>query len=627
MKKTSLYSLAALMAAVCLPAGSMIRPVLASNSTLPAVIEGETVDPACITPDEFVNRFCKFETIRLLPDGSSVKDSVWYTTLTPENAPLLAQGKGIFDQMDAQRQQIVIQAAAAFGIDYRALAQSAVDYCAALENAAQTPQTPAPAAPSADLDASSQTKSDPAQSAADSSASSEKKDEQPYGTNETSASDSSAPTKADPSQEAPANGEDVKSSEDTGTSNEQTPSQTPDSKTEQPVNGENGNAQTSDAQENSNVSDEETSDKPADDTDPAKPEDAAPEAPAEVVETKPVSYQYTEGTLNLSSSHMPGGMSVQTLSFPVNPETDDLTGTIAKSLAENAGWPAWTVEPVIYQYTNKEVTVQTAVLYRVAAGDLQMLFDYGIGLDGHIAVTLYNASSCSYNMDSSTLQLPRIGYAVLNPIAETDGIQNEIQPVDPAAAPANTAEATGIKTESVWTVDKAASSENSEEAGKVAQLSVFPEIADETIAKQRAALINAPTLMSLDNQANDFVQRYAMQNGAVIKAINASNYQQVLNGMKAWNALSTSQRRSVNDYLIANGSSRFQQLYRQANEYRLGMPLQKENLPSSAGSVNTASVAELPMYLASFAGAASALVTFSQAAFGKTNKDEDDASL
>lgn len=256
-----------------------------------------------------------------------------------------------------------------------------------------------------------------------------------------------------------------------------------------------------------------------------------------------------------------------------------------------------------------------------------MLFDYGIGLDGHIAVTLYNASSCSYNMDSSTLQLPRIGYAVLNPIAETDGIQNEIQPVDPAAAPANTAEAAGIKTESVWTVDKAASSENSEEAGKVAQLSVFPEIADETIAKQRAALINAPTLMSLDNQANDFVQRYAMQNGAVIKAINASNYQQVLNGMKAWNALSTSQRRSVNDYLIANGSSRFQQLYRQANEYRLGMPLQKENLPSSAGSVNTASVAELPMYLASFAGAASALVTFSQAAFGKTNKDEDDASL
>ena len=177
MKKTSLYSLAALMAAVCLPAGSMIRPVLASNSTLPAVIEGETVDPACITPDEFVNRFCKFETIRLLPDGSRVKDSVWYTTLTPENAPLLAQGKGIFDQMDAQRQQIVIQATAAFGIDYPALAQSAVDYCAALENAAQTPQTPAPAAPSAELDASSQTKNDPAQSAADSSASSEKKDE------------------------------------------------------------------------------------------------------------------------------------------------------------------------------------------------------------------------------------------------------------------------------------------------------------------------------------------------------------------------------------------------------------------------------------------------------------------
>lgn len=110
------------------------------------------------------------------------------------------------------------------------------------------------------------------------------------------------------------------------------------------------------------------------------------------------------------------------------------------------------------------------------------------------------------------------------------------------------------------------------------------EVTDEVETKEEEQVEVEPESTSrMDNTAQAFLNTYCVVNGSVIKQADSSNYNQILGGFSTWNSLTQAQRSSINSYLTAAGSSRYQVLYRQANQVRLNLPVSG----TSKGSVST----------------------------------------
>ena len=572
MKKSSLYSLAALLAGACLPAGTLMSNISAQDVT------ADYCTPAnseTYTPDRFIEEFCGTRISRVLPDGSETFEFIWYTSVTEENAPVLAKSKAIFDAMTPEEQTIIQNAGLAFGADYITLAQNAqvlLDRQAAQTPAPEETQVPASEA------SSEQTE----ESVSEAESSEEKNSEE----------SSSAESKEESSQKPADSKDDSSASSAESSKPEQDPS-VPTESTES-VSGTDTSAPDSGAETITpvpSVPSVPVQEKPSGEPEqnPGTPVES-PEASKSEEEPAPVQkpvYVYSEGSLNLLPAHRPKGLSV----IEYAPVEDEYASQAAALIAQAAGWPAHVTIPVSYVYENGDLRIESKQYWRVSVGDLMILFDYSVDANGVIHVQIYSDGSCSYDMTNG-LTFPISGSAVLTPQYEQDQRETaEIETGEAAAVPAGELVALNV-------FDQQA------EDGKVRAA----DLSDQVSQESKVSMLANPIRLTLDTTGNDFVAKYCTRNGAVIRGVNESNYQQILSGMQAWNSMSNSQRRSVNDYLIENGSTRFQTLYQQANQYRLGMPIkQGSGGVGSAASVNTASHTMLFIPAAGFTLSASAL--------------------
>lgn len=155
MKSRHLFSLAALCAAFCMPCASIIH---AENP-----VSVQTVDPASLSADQFVQLYLGTNSSILSADGSPVTQFVWYTQVNEANARALAESQSIFERLPQPVRQAVLMACNAHAIDYAAFVNQAKALCAqmdaiaaqqaaeAAKQARQEPaaQTPAPEQPAA----------------------------------------------------------------------------------------------------------------------------------------------------------------------------------------------------------------------------------------------------------------------------------------------------------------------------------------------------------------------------------------------------------------------------------------------------------------------------------------------
>lgn len=576
MKKTSLYSLAALLAAVCLPAGSLSQNVHASLPDSRTALLDVEIDPATLSADQFIERFCGTTLQRVCADGTTVSEFIWYTSITEENCSVIAQGKAVFDQMSVEKQNIIVQAARAFNIDYPAFAQRAIELTA-----------PAP------VPAPEETPGTPAQNPAEQTSTDNSADDQDQADDSANTQDSQQPSSDKPADNASEPNDPADTGAGENDAKPETPGDAVSSDAPEETPGTPADA-AGDQQPDADVQQPvQTPDDPADGSSAAQPEEGAAE------EVKQPEYSYGGGNLNLLPANKPKGLTCTEL---FDAEVDQQTYAVAAALAQGAGWPQHMVIPVYYTFTNEDFSISSQMFYRISIGELMILFDYSANEDGTVSITIYTDGSCSFDANTGVLSLPAIGQASLNPVAQSAQEEESAgQPIENTTiVPVNDTEifyeVAGAKTG-----NESIAHENAPTGQQTARLS---DLNAEVEADARLSVINAPITRQMDAQAADFVARYVMQNGAVIKSINASNYQQVLNGMKAWNAMSTTQRRAVNDHLIASGSTRYQILYKQANEYRLGMPLHQNNPTGGqyggSSSVNTAAEENLLLYAGSF---------------------------
>ena len=99
---------------------------------------------------------------------------------------------------------------------------------------------------------------------------------------------------------------------------------------------------------------------------------------------------------------------------------------------------------------------------------------------------------------------------------------------------------------------------------------VKQETAQKAQPKQTGQKISSNAMYS--QSANSFIADYCSNSyGAVYTAADSFNYKQILNGYSAWSAMSQEDKTSVNTLLQNSGSVRYQDLYMQANQIRIGL--------------------------------------------------------
>ena len=111
-------------------------------------------------------------------------------------------------------------------------------------------------------------------------------------------------------------------------------------------------------------------------------------------------------------------------------------------------------------------------------------------------------------------------------------------------------------------------------------------------SEQATTNVQEESVARMDNDAQAFLNTYCVENGMVITQATKANYSQILAGFSTWNSLSQAQRSSINSYLTAAGSVRYQTLYRQANQVRLNVPVNS----TSKGNVSTSTQTDLLLW-------------------------------
>lgn len=111
-------------------------------------------------------------------------------------------------------------------------------------------------------------------------------------------------------------------------------------------------------------------------------------------------------------------------------------------------------------------------------------------------------------------------------------------------------------------------------------------------SEQATTDVQEESVARMDNDAQAFLNTYCVENGMVITQATKANYSKILAGFSTWNSLSQAQRSSINSYLTAAGSVRYQTLYRQANQVRLNVPVNS----TSKGNVSTSTQTDLLLW-------------------------------
>lgn len=142
MKKRHLFSLAAVLAAFCLPCSSVIH---ADN---PAAVT--LINPASMSAEDFIRQYLGTTVGTLSADGQMNSQFVWFSQVNETNALLISQSEAVFNQLTPVTRQTVLMACEAHRVQYPQFVQSANALLAAQAAAAQAPD-PQPEEPAADL--------------------------------------------------------------------------------------------------------------------------------------------------------------------------------------------------------------------------------------------------------------------------------------------------------------------------------------------------------------------------------------------------------------------------------------------------------------------------------------------
>ncbi len=280
---------------------------------------------------------------------------------------------------------------------------------------------------------------------------------------------------------------------------------------------------------------------------------------------------------------------------------DANTEKLIQALASKAGFTIFEAHPVTYTFEKDGLKASSQGLIKVSENCKPVLFQIQAVSDHDADIVFLSDTSCDIDA-SGVLNLKATGSMHLDfdqPVIDPSDPTEDAKP-DEAANPA--ADSSLSEDEKARLDDQA---DKQAEAGipvinpesdpakqnlqTVVQNQPEPETQEETavIAKLNPAedklvqTLDSPAVLpdfsgestsaSKDAAANDFINKYCLYNGSVIQSVDSSNYQILLGGASAWNALSNVSRTTVNSYLNNAGSTRWQLLYQQANRVRLGL--------------------------------------------------------
>lgn len=286
---------------------------------------------------------------------------------------------------------------------------------------------------------------------------------------------------------------------------------------------------------------------------------------------------------------------------------DANTEKLIQALASKAGFTIFEAHPVTYTFEKDGLKASSQGLIKVSENCKPVLFQIQAVSDHDADIVFLSDTSCDIDA-SGVLNLKAIGSMHLDfdqPVIDPSDPTEDAKP-DEAANPA--ADSSLSEDEKARLDDQA---DKQAEAGipvinpesdpakqnlqTVVQNQPEPEAQPEPETQKETAVIaklnpaedklvqtlDSPAVLpdfsgestsaSKDAAANDFINKYCLYNGSVIQSVDSSNYQILLGGASAWNALSNVSRTTVNSYLNNAGSTRWQLLYQQANRVRLGL--------------------------------------------------------
>lgn len=609
MKKQHLCSLATMIAAFCAPVG---YPIYAQDP-VPAVQEEQTE----LSADQFIDRFCGSVRQTILPDGKTHSEFIWFSSLTPENIPIIAQGREQFDRLPAATQQIIIQAARAHQVEYLTLSQQAVEAHKAKEPDDQNKIKEEQPSQASSVQSSSQVSSQKESSSSQSSSTTGS--ESAAGGNASFQSQASAsekpsagsleqsqkPAQADspvesqqPSQE--------KAEENKEQSSSQTPAPAPEipagSSSEQKPSDQIQNSAPSEDQHPSadqNKSSESPSQEQAQPQQPAapsvsggsdKPSDggASPASGQGSSQAAPAPSPQNQGPVALPEN--PGTIPAGLTSRVMEEAPDDQQMAVGNLLAQKAGFDQWQLLQVVYSYQIQGQQVDSVPYLFLQSPTKTIIFQIVQDDEQSVTVQFFNDRSCTYDLGLQKLVLGTSQEMTF--LKESSPAHNETRQSAPAEQPSSEKEA-------------AAENEiaNALPAPREAVQDLQTKAAQSPDSAQPVQQQSTAGGEQTDPAADAFLERYVMVQGSLIRSVSQANYQQILNGLGNWEQLSAAQKQAVNSYLTAHSSQTFQQLYRQANLVRLGMPLRAlKPQPAAQGvqkapSVQTGTIENLALWL------------------------------
>lgn len=261
------------------------------------------------------------------------------------------------------------------------------------------------------------------------------------------------------------------------------------------------------------------------------------------------------------------------------------------ALASKAGFASFEVHPVTYIYSGQDVEARTSGLIKISGNGQEILFTLGEINENGTNIQFYSDNECEVEEATGNLVLKPAGelfVELAGQSASDTPASSENEPENPKQDSSKPDEDTSARLEKDDSQAEADSktnpgSEQSTDKAETKTDDVKNINEDDALAKS----LNTGS-DEVDNEvgqtayadADAFIDQYLYSGGQLITSVNEANYKTLLGGGHSWNALDQAQRSAVNSYLAANGSSRFQSLYRQANEVRLGMG-------SSSGSSQT----------------------------------------
>lgn len=279
---------------------------------------------------------------------------------------------------------------------------------------------------------------------------------------------------------------------------------------------------------------------------------------------------------------------------------DANTEKLIQALASKAGFTIFEAHPVTYTYEKDGLKASSQGLIKVSENCKPVLFQIQAITDHDADIVFLSDESCDIDANG-VLNLKTTGSMHIDfgqqdetpsDPTETTKPEDEVNQEEDSSQPEDGKEESKDQTDPANTPSEAdkpvINPESKPELQTVVQNQPEPESQEETaiIAKVNPAqenlvqTLDSPAVLpdfageststSKDAAANDFINKYCLYNGSVIKSVDSSNYQILLGGASAWNALSNVSRTTVNSYLANAGSTRWQLLYQQANRVRLG---------------------------------------------------------